>query len=224
MKKDEILDRLVSYKGGGVATDETYPNRQYFDSRLHSLREFALREEYRRDRTISEQYYMNHWLFFDENVNNGEYCGSKFYTFYCPTVLRVAEHISGFGYVGSEDMMKPYELYTSPEKFSNAMRNRATRLNIKRNVVAYYENGYEEIRLSAPVKKGLVRGIFMRPESVPTFNDKEDEYPISGKGLELLEEAITRGTISYLLRVPQDKLPNSQTDSDLQKTGVTQPR
>jgi hypothetical protein len=60
--------------------------------------------------------------------------------------------------------------------------------------------------------------VFLRPEDVPTFNVDIDDYPFSAKGLEILEEAISKGTINYILRVPQDKVSNSNTDADLLKT------
>jgi hypothetical protein len=225
VKKDEILDRLVSYRGGGVATDETYPNRQYFASKLESMREFALREEFRRDNVISEVYYQNHYLVYDEDINEcSEKCGAKFYAFEVPDVLRIDSRMGGFGYVGSRSMEIPYEFYPSIERFSTAMGNRISRKNIRRGVVAFYDNSEKVMYISAGVKNGLVRGIFRSPESIPTFNVDADDYPISGKGLEILEEAIRSGSLNIMLRQPQDKLPNSQTDVDLIRSGFQQPR
>jgi hypothetical protein len=225
MIKDAILDRLVSYKGGGVATDETYPNRQYYASKLESLREFALREEMRRDGVISPVYYVNHYLVFDESLNDCRpMCGIDFYAFSVPDVLQIDSRLSGFGYVGARTMDRPYEFYPTVERFSTAMGNRISRFNKQRGIVAVYDNSEQMLYLSSGVKNGLIRGIFRTPERVPTFNVDKDDYPISGKGLEILEEAIRNGSLGYILRVPQDKLPNSQTDADLIKTGFQQPR
>lgn len=225
MIKDAILDRLVSYKGGGVATDETYPNRQYFASKLESMREFALREEIRRDNVLSPAYYTNHYLVFDSTINEcRKVCGIDFYSFAVPDVLQVDSRLSGFGYIGARSMDRPYEFYNSIERFSVAMGNRISRFNRNRGIVAVYDNSEGMMYISSGVKNGLIRGIYRHPEQVPTFNVDVDDYPISGKGIEIMEEAIRNGSLGYIMRVPQDKLPNSQTDSDIIKTGFQQPR
>jgi hypothetical protein len=213
MKRSDILDRLAVYKGGGVSTDEAVPSYQYYLSRLHSMREFALREEFRRDGVINPANYQNHWLEYDEELNQDD---CRFYLFRCPRILQLTNRDSGFGYVGSEDGMSQYNLFTSPERFAVAQGHRFTKLGNK--ISAAYDWEEEMMKLNQPVKRGLVRAVFLRPEDVPTFNVDIDDYPFSAKGLEILEEAISKGTINYILRVPQDKVSNGNTDADLLKT------
>lgn len=214
MIKDEILDRMLSYKGGGAVTDEAVPNRQYFASVLESLRETAIREEYRRDGLVSSVNYQSHYLVFEDDVN-GEDC--EFYNFYVPQVIRVDDKMGSFGYVGAENGRSPWSFYESIERYSNLSTHTLLAPRLRKNVVAYYDKNESMLRVMQPVKGGLVTAIFKRPEDVPTFNVDVDDYPMSGKAIEIMMEIVSSGTIQYFVRNPQDKVSNSQTDIDLKK-------
>ena len=214
MIKSEILDRMLSYKGGGAVTDEAVPNKQYYESVLESMRETAIREEFRRDGVVSLANYQSHYLVFDGDVNE-EDC--EFYDFYVPQVIRVNDMKGSFGYVGSEDGRNAWQFYPSMERYSNLSTHTLLAPKLRKNIVAYFDKSESVIKVTQPVKRGLVTAIFRRPEDVPTFNVDIDDYPMSGKAIEIMMEMVSSGTIQYFIRTPQDKVSNSQTDIDLKK-------
>lgn len=214
MTKDEILDRMLSYKGGGAVTDEAIPNKQYYESVLESLRETAIREEYRRDGIVSSVNYQSHYLVFEGDIND-ESC--EFYDFYVPQVIRVDDKIGSFGYVGAETGRNPWQFYESIERYSNLSAHTMLAPKLRRSVVSYYDKNESVIRVMQPVKSGMVTAMFKRPEDVPTFNVEIDDYPMSGKAIEIMMEIVSSGAIQYFVRTPQDKVSNSQTDIDLKK-------
>lgn len=214
MTKDEILDRMLSYKGGGAVTDEAVPNKQYYESVLESLRETAIREEYRRDGVVSSVNYQSHYLVFEGDINEDN---CDFYDFYVPQVIRVDDSIGSFGYVGSEDGRNSWSFYESIERYSNLSTHTMLAPKLRRSVVAYYDKNQSLIRVMQPVMRGMVTAMFKRPEDVPTFNVEVDDYPMSGKAIEIMMEIVVNGTIQYFVRNPQDKVSNSQTDIDLKK-------
>lgn len=214
MIKDEILDRMLSFKGGGAVTDEAIPNKQYYASVIESLRETAIREEYRRDGIVDSANYQPHYLVF-EDESNEEDC--EFYNFYVPQVIRVNDAVGSFGYVGSADYRDPWQFYESVERYSNLSIHSMLRPKLRKNIVAYYDRGESLLKVTQPVKGGIVTAMFRRPEDVPTFNVEIDDYPMSGKAIEIMMEIVASGTIQYFIRNPQDKVSNSQTDIDLRK-------
>jgi len=210
MRRDDIIDRLSTIAGGGLMTDETSPSQEFFLRNLHSMREVAIREEFRRDNVINESNYQSFFPVFDNNVNAG--CNGM-YKFECPRVLRVNSVMSGFGYVGSESGNSPFLMYPSPDAFYNAQRHRVTRS--KDQVSAYYDPSEGFIYANSPVKRFFVRMVAERPEDIYTFNVHLDDYPISMKAIEIMEEFIRNGSLGYILRIPGNKVSNSQSDKFL---------
>ena len=76
--------------------------------------------------------------------------------------------------------------------------------------------GYLEI-YDPKVKYPLVEGVFEDPTSVPQFSFDHDEYPITNDAMKRIEDLVRRGTILDSVRVPVNKISNSQDDSNVQR-------
>ncbi len=210
MRRDSILERLVSLNSGGRISDENTPGQDYFLRVLQSMREVAIREEYRRDRVVSEQNYQSFYPVYDKDINAG--C-EDLYKYECPRPLRIDSVMSGFGYVGQEHGRGAFQFYPSPDAYFNAQRHRVTRA--KDVVSAYYDSSEGVLWVDKPVKKFLVRICAQRPEDVYTFNVTLDDYPMSMKSIEIMEEFLRNGTIGYILRTPPNKVSNTQDDKHI---------
>jgi hypothetical protein len=59
--------------------------------------------------------------------------------------------------------------------------------------------------------------MFEDPTSVPQFSFDNDEYPITNDAMKRIEDLVRRGTILDSVRVPVNKISNSQEDSNIQR-------
>ena len=55
------------------------------------------------------------------------------------------------------------------------------------------------------------------PTSVPQFSFDHDEYPITNDAMKRIEDLVRRGTIVDSMRMPINKISNSQEDSNIQR-------
>ena len=63
----------------------------------------------------------------------------------------------------------------------------------------------------------MVEGIFEDPTSVPQFSFDHDEYPITNDAMKRIEDLVRRGTIVDSMRMPINKISNSQEDSNIKR-------
>lgn len=211
MTKDEAIDRLLAIIEGGADTDESIPAREYISSKLNSMREFAIQQEFRNLGIIQANNYMNYYPEYDADLQDD---AAKDYVIYkCPTVIQIAEHMDGFGSIRSGSLDYTFRISKSPEMFDLMQQHQVMRVN-GRKVDCYYDPASGNLYVyNKDVRDFVVRLIPRKPEDVPTWNEFKDEYPISNSAFEILEEAVKNGVFAFMLKVPLNKISNSQSDS-----------
>jgi hypothetical protein len=121
-------------------------------------------------------------------------------------------------YVGSIKGNEAYSKIRTRMQLNSRRNQRVHKLYMNKRVHFLYDSTREYLEIhDQKVKYPLVEGIFEDPTSVPQFSFDNDEYPITNDAMKRIEDLVRRGTILDSVRVPVNKISNSQDDSNVQR-------
>jgi hypothetical protein len=208
MKLLEAIDRLLAISAGGVSEAETTPDRGYLQSKIDSLREFAIINEFQRLGIDNPSNYQPFYAEYDKDLQDDSNC--EYTLFRVPPVIQFSAHRNGFMNAMSDRGLSII-IHPTEEVFQAHIMHPVSRIINRVHAVYVPSTGIMKV-YSKGIKSFKVNGIFKTPTEVPTWNQEIDDYPISNSAFEILEEAYRSGVLPIILRT----LPNKPTSQDVQ--------
>lgn len=214
MKTLECIEMIQMADEGGLFTDESRYDVGTMLNVLNAARGFAIAELYKNNDRVHPNFLQRMYPEYDEKIQQSD-C---YNLFEIPHTVAINDRIDGLMYVGSIRGNEAFWKMRTRMQMHSRRNHRIHRLAEKKNVHFLYDTtrGYLEV-YDPKVKYILVEGIFEDPTSVPGFSFDHDEYPITMDAMKRIEDQVRRGTILDSMRVPMNKVSNSQDDSNVQR-------
>ena len=218
MKTLECIELIQLADEGGIFTDESRFDRGTMLTVLNAARAFAITEMYSKNTRVHPNFIQRIYPEYKEALQQDD-C---YNLFEIPRTVAINDKMDGLMYVGSIKGNEAYWKVRTRMQLNSRRNQRVHKLAMNKHVHYLYDatRGYLEI-YDDKVKYPLVEGIFEDPTSVPQFSLEHDEYPITSDVMKRIEDLVRRGTILDSVRIPVNKISNSQEDSNVQRDTQT---
>lgn len=204
MTQKEAIDRLLAISSGGITDSIVDPERGYLESKIDSLREMALINEFERTGIDNPSNYQPFYAEYDDDLQEDSNC--EYTLFRVPPVLQFATHRNGFMNGMSESGLSMI-IHPTEEIFQAHIMHPVSKAIKRVHAVYVPSTGLMKV-YNKGMRSFKVNAIFKRPSDVPTWNRDKDDYPISNSAFEVLEELYKNGVLPIILRTMPQKSQN----------------
>ena len=207
---------MQSLTDGGIINDESRFFEPYLQSVLNSYRAYFIKDMYLKTGEIVPNCYQTHYA--DRIVGLDDKCNS-FYQI--PTVLQIGSNLFGVGASGGLDVdtgSESNELFRIAQTkgiYANNQQHRITK-NRSTKLNALYIPSRSMMQVDNPDLSSIfVNAVFTNPFKCNQYNLESDDYPLDDATIDMILDALNRGTLRTIIQVPQNKISNSADDKSI---------
>ncbi len=173
----EICESVSRLPDGGIVNDRTRYDQGYLESTVGNFRARVIRLLYLKNRRINPVCYQKHWPTFEEDLQDDKCCVK----FRHPEVISLDNLSDGFRFIGTPDFSVAFARIQSRSWLSTFNNNKVTTTAGNRRPTVLYDGSQQilEVRGLPELEIILTESILADPLSIPTYNKKYDQYPLS---------------------------------------------
>lgn len=196
-----IVDTLIRAVSGGENGIDNKYSPTYVEALVPQLRNEAIILDYygSRNRAASRRLDYACYQTIDVNVNTPVE-GRDYVTFTVPKTIGVGRLIDGLVYVGQQDQSIEFSRLLNR---SDVAMMKARGLLNGDNIAYIWSQGNIEVYGNNALGEIQVRGIFVNPTELSSFNVETDDYPIS-ENLLLLMADLFKAQMNVNIQLPSD--------------------
>lgn len=196
-----IVDTLIRAVSGGENGIDNKYSPTYVEALVPQLRNEAIILDYygSRNRAASRRLDYACYQTIDVNVNTPVE-GRDYVTFTVPKTIGVGRLIDGLVYVGQQDQSIEFSRLLNR---SDVAMMKARGLLNGDNIAYIWSQGNIEVYGNNALGEIQVRGIFVNPTELSSFNVEADDYPIS-ENLLLLMADLFKAQMNVNIQLPSD--------------------
>ena len=196
-----IIDTLIRAVSGGENSIDNKYSPTYVEALVPQLRNEAIILDYygSRNRAASRRLDYACYQTIDVNVNTPVE-GRDYVTFTVPKTIGVGRLIDGLVYVGQQDQSIEFSRLLNR---SDVAMMKARGLLNGDNIAYIWSQGNIEVYGNNALGEIQVRGIFVNPTELSSFNVEADDYPIS-ENLLLLMTDLFKAQMNVNIQLPSD--------------------
>ncbi len=192
----DVTERFLS--NNGVMTDESKWDALYIENLINRYRGMAIVQYYAQTKNINPLWTQRYDLVYEKDLQEDS-CLVKFKV---SAPLMISDTQTGMIYFGNNSGVCPFRTVKTRSELSMYNGHRYT--NRGKIIRGLYTEGLLEVRNDVMLENAFVDWVFNIPTSLPTFNKKYDQYPISEDIIPIMHKLMYENEGRFLNLKPVD--------------------
>lgn len=183
MKRNEIIDSLISDSSGGTRSSSDMLTPKYVSKNLDAARAEAIERRWMKFKAINPLCYQKFYLALDTNLQvqpNNTLTSNNYVLFKLPPVIQLGAN-DGLRYLGASNCIDNWRRIRSREEMSVVMKHPYTKVSNHPDDIYYLYDGtlcQIQVYNNLDIQEGLCEAIFQNPTEIPFYNQNLDDYPV----------------------------------------------